>query len=930
MTTNQPNTMSRDQLLTIINQAKAEGRTELNLHRKGISELRISELPAEIGQLTNLTSLSLWDNQLSQLPNEIGQLTNLTSLSLSYNQLSQLPNEIGQLTNLTDLSLRSNQLSQLPAEIVQLTNLTSLDLRSNQLSQLPAEIVQLTNLTSLYLSDNQLSQLPAEIVQLTNLTSLYLSFNQLSQLPAEIVQLTNLTDLDLSYNQLSQLPAEIGQLTNLTSLDLRSNQLSQLPAEIVQLTNLTSLYLSFNQLSQLPAEIGQLTNLTSLYLSYNQLSQLPAEIGQLTNLTSLNLRSNQLSQLPAEIGQLTNLTSLSLWGNQLSQLPNEIGQLTNLTSLDLDFNPLNPAMQSVYEAGLKELQTYLRSLEDNAEPLYEAKLVLVGEGGVGKTTLLKALTDQDPQANEPTTHGVEIALEPLYLNHPTQDGVEIQFNAWDFGGQEIYRVTHQFFFSERAIYLLVWEPRKGVQQCQVEDWLKMIQLRVGEGARVIIVSTHCCTGERIARIDEPVFRRDYGKMIVDFIEVDSLVDDEATGDKIGMAQLKKTIAKAAKDLTHVGMLFNRDWRAARDELLSLTEPRLPYQEFAAVCQTHGLNEIATKTLATLMHDLGYIVYYGDDEHLKEDVVLQPEWLTKAIGFVLEDRITNQMEGILLDNRLKDVWLNHAFANEPHYESFLYPFFLRLMEKYDVSYRLEEGNASLVAQQVPQVRPALPWLPEEDIAPNQRRISLVCVLDDLPPGLVPWMIVRTHDYAYQQPASDNQVHLLHWQKGMFLRHHDHGQAMLELRGREFHLYVEAVWPQYFMNVLHQTLQTLITDNWPGLQDRYEFTAPCANPEYSRPVLIECHDPITAQTLGIGRIMSVMDKCFSLGVKAVQPTTAGADPDNTCPIGEDCIYQIGTQTLWFVGIIQIIRPCFSVSAVSVKTTQATSVCAYPKYS
>jgi hypothetical protein len=226
-----------------------------------------------------------------------------------------------------------------------------------------------------------------------------------------------------------------------------------------------------------------------------------------------------------------------------------------------------------------------------------------------------------------------------------------------------------------------------------------------------------------------------------------------------------------------------------------------------------------------MHDLGYIVHYADDERLKDDVVLQPEWLTKAISFVLEDRTTQEMDGILPDSRLPDVWLDHPFANEPRYEPVLYPFFLRLMEKYDVSYRLLDGRASLVAQHVPQVRPDLPWLPEQQPPTDLRRIAMVCAMDEEPPGLVPWMIVRTHDYATEQQCADGIIHQLHWQKGMFLCHPPHGEAMLEQRGREFHVYTQAVWPEYFMNVLQHTLHKLITDNWPGLEGRYRFTVPC---------------------------------------------------------------------------------------------------------
>jgi len=42
-------------------------------------------------------------NNLTELPAEIGQLSNLTDLSIMYNGLKSLPPEIGQLTNLEKL-----------------------------------------------------------------------------------------------------------------------------------------------------------------------------------------------------------------------------------------------------------------------------------------------------------------------------------------------------------------------------------------------------------------------------------------------------------------------------------------------------------------------------------------------------------------------------------------------------------------------------------------------------------------------------------------------------------------------------------------------------------------------------------------------------------------------------------------------------------
>ncbi len=772
--------------------------------------------------------------QLTELPDSLRKLTQLTSLNLSYNQLTTLPDSLGQLTQLTSLNLSYNQLTTLPDSIGQLTQLTSLDLSHNQLTSLSVSLGELTQLTSLNLSDNQLTSLPDSLGQLTQLTELDLSSNQLTTLPDSLGQLTQLTSLNLSYNQLTTLPDSLGQLTQLTSLNLSGNQLSTLPDSLGRLKKLHELNLGVNNLVSLPESIGALESLNDLNIAKNQIKKLPNSIVKLFQLTNLYLgiqNGNPISELPSSFEKLINLKTLNCTNCQFTDLPPSLTQLVHLETLELKGNPLNPALQSAYKQGLDAVKAYLRSLEQNAEPLHEAKLVLVGEGNVGKTTLLRALKsdkEQAPRQGEPTTHGVEIDIHGLKLPHPDKDGVEIQLNAWDFGGQDVYRVTHQFFFSRRSLYLLVWEPRRGVQQCQVEDWLNMIRLRVGDEARVLIVSTHCKTGERIARIDQPVLQQQYGAMIVGFYEVDSLVPDPATGEMTGIAELKRAIAKHAAGLEQMGMLFNNDWKAARDELLARDEPRISFAAFSGTCAAHGLSQLDADTLAHLMHDLGYIVHYSDDENLRDDVVLKPQWLTKAIGFVLEDRATAEHEGILPDGHLTQVWRDHAFEGEPRYDPNVYPFFLRLMEKYDVCYRLTDGKASLVAQHVPQVRPELPWLPEQEPPKDQRRIAMVCSMEEDPPGLVPWMIVRTHDYAYPVNA-----HSLHWQKGMFLSHGTHGTAMIEKRDREFHVYTQAAWPEHFMNVIHSTLEKLITDNWPGLQGRYLFAVPCSEIKDGQP-------------------------------------------------------------------------------------------------
>jgi|GEM_PF-2697008 len=136
-----------------------------NFYFANTKNKKITYIPKEIGNLTNLTSLYLDSNQIKELPKEIGNLTNLTSLDLGNNQIKELPKEIGNLTNLTSLDLYKNQIKELPKEIGNLTNLTELYLTSNQIKELPKEIGNLTNLTSLYLWDNQISSSEKEKIK---------------------------------------------------------------------------------------------------------------------------------------------------------------------------------------------------------------------------------------------------------------------------------------------------------------------------------------------------------------------------------------------------------------------------------------------------------------------------------------------------------------------------------------------------------------------------------------------------------------------------------------------------------------------------------------------------------------------------------------------------------------------------------------------
>ncbi len=125
-------------------------------------------IPLEIGEFSNLTSLNLAGNALSgSIPSNIGQLTSLTGLTLTANQLtSSIPSEIGNLTELSSLWLNSNALTgEIPRSLGNLKKIIFLTLRGNNLSgNIPGSLGNLSKGEFLLLDDNNLSgSLPREL-----------------------------------------------------------------------------------------------------------------------------------------------------------------------------------------------------------------------------------------------------------------------------------------------------------------------------------------------------------------------------------------------------------------------------------------------------------------------------------------------------------------------------------------------------------------------------------------------------------------------------------------------------------------------------------------------------------------------------------------------------------------------------------------------
>ncbi|PSN10307.1 serine/threonine protein kinase [filamentous cyanobacterium CCT1] len=780
-----------------IRDALENGAVELDL-----SELGLTEIPESLGQLANLTELYLYQNQLTILPEALGQLTNLKGLFLAENKLTVLPDNLSRLTNLRGLFLSENQLIELPDNLSRFDNLTELYLSQNQLTVLPESLSQIPNLTVLRLHQNQLTTIPDSLVNLTKLTELSLHKNQLKAVPDGLGSLTNLTELDLSQNQLTAIPDSLGQLANLTELDLSQNQLTAIPDSLGQLANLTTLYLyrnqlmaipdslgqlanltelslSRNQLTAIPDSLGQLANLTYLYLSQNQLTAIPDSLGQLANLTELSLSRNQLTAIPDSLGQLANLTYLSLYQNQLTAIPDSLDQLANLTTLNLSQNQLTsipgslsqlanleklflhrneklglsnevlgPTWQEVDKGAVTKhpqdiLNYYLRILGEITS-LNEAKLILVGFGAAGKTSLVNRLIHKQFDPKSAKTEGIQITPWEMRFNNSEN----IKLHVWDFGGQEIMHSTHQFFLTERSLYLLVLNGRQGHEDADAEYWLELIQSFGGDSPVLVVLN----------KIKEHPFDVNRGALQQKFPNIrEFIATDCETGQ--GIEYLRAAIERETDALEHLRDPFPASWVAIKNKLSEMADNYISFEQYRAICQTDGETDYgAQDSLAVHLHSLGIALNYKDDPRLRDTHVLNPHWVTNGIYTLLNaDELAHtkgELEAACLARNLDA----HNYPAERH------GFLLELMRKFELCFRFQDDeHRYLIPDLLDKQQPAA----AAEFAPADC-LNFRYEYPILPEGLLPRFIVRTHVLS---------EHQLRWRTGVIL-HFEGNRALVK--------------------------------------------------------------------------------------------------------------------------------------------------------
>lgn len=585
-----------------------------------------------------------------------------------------------------------------------------------------------------------LSELPDELWDLPDLRMLYLG----NRRPFSGREKPD--DSAPDDNQIFTLSRDVERLGNLQVLSLSGNFLTDMgdpplsTKKLIHLDIFNCGYLQFPELFLIPTLRG---------LGFNCQEQfLPQNFVTLTSLRELYLTRSKIVTLPEDIGALTQLKTLYLFGCDIQSLPVSLGSISTLTELRLDKTPVAKTIPpEILNQSAREVIQYISQQQSSAPKQFfnESKMVIVGQGHVGKTCVLNRLINNTYVEN-PSTEGIDISAW-----HFGKQGQDYKLNVWDFGGQEIYHSTHQFFLTERSLYLLVWDALAEEEYGRIDYWLKTIQSFAAQSPIIIVVNKCDKDVGRIRRID----KEDYQSRFPQIKNVFYV----SCKDNIGIRELRECIKTLAVELPLMRTTWLSSWMSVRQILEERSEHEnfILYQTYLDICASEDIGEEEALSLAKYLHDLGIVLFYHDDPLLKNLVILSSEWGTDAVYKVLDEqeRLLKGRNGILRMDDLPQIWTDTL-----QYPQRLHPYLLNLMEKFQLTFKIHSTPPTyLIAELLDNKAIDLKW----NFAYGET-LSFQYEYDFIPAGVMTRFIVAINPCL----ETINGVKQC-WRKGAYLRY-----------------------------------------------------------------------------------------------------------------------------------------------------------------
>ena len=498
--------------------------------------------------------------------------------------------------------------------------------------------------------------------------------------------------------------AEMRDYNAMHVLDLSDKDIQSLDSVTLP-EGLQWLYLSGTQISSLDSVTlpeglylldlsGMISSLDNVKLPerLKKLNLLLTQISSLDSVTlpkglqRLNLSGTQISSLDS-VKLPEGLKKIELENLRLKSIPESLVKTGLPFILDKTFRK-NEYKEGIYLKGTElteqdislfrrdraTIEAYYRDLEANTERrLNECKVILLGDGEVGKTYIIDRISNNNERL--PQDHKTDTTKGILLSTVQTADGESIESDAskfndtdlkirfWDFGGQQIMHSMHRCFLTSKTIYVIVVSGRKGNLTREVSYWLTTVAAFAKDSP--VIVVTNKSDQYSNSKISKDKLEEKFPN-IRGFIRFSALKSE-----KDDFAELSKKIYEIAAN--EMMFSYQEGWLRLKDELEHMDKDFIDDDQYREKCARLGIkNTVEQEDWLNWFNELSIMFRCpGKRGALDTDyMVLKPQWLINAIYSIIcsfDDDKSDERNGQISHREILKVLKDSSKNADPNYK-----------------------------------------------------------------------------------------------------------------------------------------------------------------------------------------------------------------------------------------------------------------------